>query len=288
MGHMTNLLSTEGIISCRIRFAREHSKNAEAAVITKFFEPQPYVAVKEHVPIEQWLTNENQVNASEGFHFLFLPDALSTMDLRRETEAWLDKINGMAETPAVELVATPNRIIWHRHRVVVLGEKNVSEEAFMALVEFGFFESELRKLESKLQDYFAICPRDICLTHGVGSSDLRRQAHVNKMTQQITSSRMEFLRLIPCFDKLYGRLTPHTKPIIGELTKKTRVWNDRIEAVDDQLEFLEDLYELANDRLTEFKYFRGESTLELWIIALLVLELAVMLWEASLLVFHSP
>ncbi len=98
---------------------------------------------------------------------------------------------------------------------------------------------------------------------------------------------MEFVRLIPCFANLYGRLAPHTKHLIGELTKKTRVWDDRIEAVDDKLEFLEDVYELANDRLTEFRYFRRESTLELWIIALLVLELAVTLWEARMLIFYN-
>jgi len=118
-------------------------------------------------------------------------------------------------------------------------------------------------------------------------SDLRRQAHVNEMTRHITSSRMEFVRLIPCFDNLYGKLTPHTKRIIGELTEKTRVWDDRTEAVEDKLEFLEDLYELANDRLTEFRYFRKEFTLELWIIVLLVLELAVMLWEVSAIFSHS-
>ncbi len=287
MDQLTELLASEGIVSCRIRFVRETPNEAEATVLHRFLEPQPYVAVKENVPTEQWLKQANTIDSSEEFLFLFLPDALSTPDLRKETDTWLDNIHCVSEGPPIEVVAKPNTIIWHPHHVVVLGEKNISEEMFMALVEFAFFERELRTLELQLKDYFAICPQDIPLTHGVGVPELRCQTHVNHMTQQITSSRMEFVRLIPCFDNLYGGLTPHVKHLIGELTKKSRVWNDRIDAVDDKLEFLEDLYELANDRLTEFRYFRRESTLELWIIALLVLELAVMLWEASVLVFRG-
>lgn len=273
MDPMTDLLSTQEVISCRIHFTREVPREAGSDVIKKFSEPEPSYAVKEPMPVEQLLKNENKANAPEEFHFLFLPDALSAMDLPKEESA-------------IELFAKPNKIIWQPHRTVVSGGQNLPEEMFMALVEFAFLEGALRKLESKLNGYFGVCSNDIPLTHAVDSSGLRRQAHVNEMTRQVTSSRMEFVRLVPCFDHLYARLAPHAKQVIGELAKKTGVWNDRVEAVDDQLEFLEDVYERANDRLTEFRYFKRESTLELWIIALLVLEVAVMLWETLALSFH--
>jgi len=54
---------------------------------------------------------------------------------------------------------------------------------------------------------------------------------------------------------------------------------DRLQVVDDQLEVVQDLYELANERLTEFRYYRNESILEFWVIAILALEVVLILVE---------
>jgi hypothetical protein len=45
------------------------------------------------------------------------------------------------------------------------------------------------------------------------------------------------------------------------------------------LEILEDLYEVANDRLSEFSYFHTEYILELLIILVLALEVVLMAYE---------
>lgn len=260
MDKTADLLSTEEMISCRIRFRRDAPHEKEA------------------IPAEQWF--KDAVDSGGDFHFLFVPDAPSATDLRKEAEEHLNELRDASGEPAIELFARPYRIVWLPSRAVVLGGDRLTEEMFSALVEFASLENRLRKLEAKITDCLEVCQNDISLMHAVGPQDLLRQTHVNKMTEQITSSRMEFIRLTPCFNNLYGGLTPQTKHVIKELTEKTRVRDDRIEALEDQLEFLWDLYELANDRLTEFSYFRREALLELGIIALLVLELAVMLWEA--------
>ena len=54
---------------------------------------------------------------------------------------------------------------------------------------------------------------------------------------------------------------------------------DRLGWLDDRIEVYEDLYELANDRLSEFSYFNREYRLELWIILLLIAEVVIMLGE---------
>jgi len=267
MDKTADLLSTEEIISCRIRFLRDAPNEKEA------------------IPAEQWF--KDAADSRGDFYFLFVPDAPSATDLRKEIEERLNELRDVSGEPAIELFAKPYRIVWFPSRAIVLGGDSLTEEMFSALVEFASLENRLRKLEAKITACLEACPNDIPLTHAVGPQDLLRQTHVNKMTEQIASSRMEFVRLTPCFDNLCGRLTPQAKHVISELTEKNRVWDDRIEAVDDQLEFLGDLYELANDRLTEFRYFRRETSLEFWIIALLVLELAVMLWEVSALSFHG-
>jgi hypothetical protein len=57
--------------------------------------------------------------------------------------------------------------------------------------------------------------------------------------------------------------------------------------VDERLEVYEDTYELANDRLMEYGNFRAEAKLEIWIIAILLGELALMLVEIGLLVWFE-
>ena len=267
MDKITDVLSTEAIVSYRIRFQRDVPNE------------------KESLPPEQWF--EDGVDLADNFYVLFLPDAPSVADLRKKTEAWLNELRDASGEPAIELFAKPYRIVWHPPRAAILGGDGLPEEMFSALVEFASLENRLKKLEAKTAECLKVCTNDVPLTHAVSPSDLLRQTHVNKMTEQIVSSQMELVRLTPCFDNLCGRLTPQTKHAIEELTEKTRIWDDRIEALEDQLESLWDLYELANDRLTEFRYFKREALLELWIIALLVLELVVILWEAFALSSHG-
>ena len=257
---MTDVLSAEAIVSYRICFRGDVPHE------------------KEPLPAEQWF--EDGVVSADNFYFLFVPDAPSTADLRKKTEARLNELRDASGEPAIELFSKPYRIVWHPPHAAILGGDRLPEEMFSAFVEFASLENRLRKLEAKTADCLNVCAKDVPLTHAVSPSDLRRQTHVNKMTEQIVSSQMELVCLTPCFDNLCARLTPQTKHAIEELTEKMRVWDDRIETLEDQLESLWDLYELANDRLTEFSYFKREALLELWIIALLVLELVVMFWEA--------
>ncbi len=252
--------------------------SAEVAVSYRFRFRRDVPHEKETVSIEQWF--EEGADWADNFYLLFLPDAPPTTDLRGDAEGRLNKLRTVSEEPTIELLPKPYRILWRPPHAAVFGGNKLPEELLSALVEFASLENQLRQLEAKTAGYLEVCKNDVSLTHAVGPSDLRRQAHVNKMTEQIVSSQMELVRLTPCFDNLYGRLTSQTKHILEALTEKARVWDDRIEALEDQLESLWDLYELANDRLTEFSYFRQEFWLEWAIIVLLVLELGVMFWEA--------
>ena len=260
MDRLADGLSTEAAVSYRFRFRWDAPHE------------------KETVPLEQWF--EEGADWADNFYFLFLPDTPATADLRGDVEGRFHELRTASGAPTIELLAKPYRILWRPPHAIVFGGNNLPEELLSALVEFSSLENQLRQLEAKTAGYLEVCKNDVSLTHAVGPSDLRRQTHVNKMTEQIVSSQMELVRLAPCFDNLYGRLTSQTKHILEALAEKTRVWDDRIEALEDRLESLWDLYELANDRLTEFSYFRQEFWLEWAIIVLLVLELVVMFWEA--------
>src|SRR5260221_7082389 len=90
-----------------------------------------------------------------------------------------------------------------------------------------------------------------------------------------TRRRMRFARLEPCLEKASIALAGPARRLATELAVQAEVI-DRLGSLDDRLEVCEDLYELANDRLSEFTYFHREFRLELWIIVLLVAEVVVM------------
>ena len=96
------------------------------------------------------------------------------------------------------------------------------------------------------------------------------------MTRQTALRRVRFARLAPCLHKPAATLTGSARRLAGELAVQAEVV-DRLGSVDDRLEVYEDLYELANDRLSEFSYFYREFRVEIWIVVLLAAELIVML-----------
>jgi hypothetical protein len=50
---------------------------------------------------------------------------------------------------------------------------------------------------------------------------------------------------------------------------------DRLRLLDDGIEFAQEVYDTANDRLLEFRYFRSEYWVEIIIAVILLLEFAV-------------
>ena len=143
------------------------------------------------------------------------------------------------------------------------------------MIEFAFYEGELRKLESELEADWQTAEADTRLTHSVDPAALAQQSHVDVLTQRTALRRIRLARLGPCLERPSIALAGPARRLASELATQAEVV-DRLGWVDDRLEVFEELYELANDRLTEFRYFLREYRLELWIIVLLVAEVVVM------------
>jgi len=169
------------------------------------------------------------------------------------------------------------KILWRPGRAVVQAGGEYLNEWLIAMADFAFREGQLRKLEDPVRADLTAAPQDIPLTHAVSPADLKRQYHVNEMTSRNTLARLKFVQWGPRLENT-SRLSGFSKLIISELLEKTRI-SDRLKALDDQLEVLQDLYESANDRLTEFRYFNEEVHLERWIIFLLWLEVVLLVLE---------
>jgi hypothetical protein len=136
----------------------------------------------------------------------------------------------------------------------------------------------LRTLEAGIKRNWGAARQDAALSHRVTRKALRQWARVGELTEWVALSRLRY----PAIDVgLYAppeSLTPRSRRILLELAKLTRM-PDRLEFVDDQIQVYDDLYHVANDRLSEYRYHRTELQMEALIVILLVMEAAVMIIE---------
>jgi hypothetical protein len=267
----------------RIRFVE--SLPAGATPLAAFRDPYARWAIGEPVELESALRSSLPSPAPQSeFTFVFLPSGSTTpIELQRRAEAWVSEPPLARESPAIhlpviDLVMQSDRILWRPGSAVVIGSSRRMSEVLAGLVEFSYYEAELRRLEQELEVDWPAAEADVSLTHGVDRQALARRGHVNEMTRRMALRRIRFARLAPRLEKAPLTLSGPMRRLFSELAQQADVV-DRLRSLDDRLEVFEDLYELANDRLGELSYFQKEHRLEAWILAMLLVEVFLMLFE---------
>ncbi|HUY34169.1 MAG TPA: hypothetical protein VMV69_15585 [Pirellulales bacterium] len=288
MTDLPPLDAASGAIAQRIRFVVKPASGATA--LRTFTDPYGRSAVAEDLAAERLLeATRREPPAADEFYFLFLPSGAATaIEWQRAAEEWMNGPSPPAERPAgdpstgdlptIDFVAQSDRILWRPGRAVLVGGAKRLEETRAGLIDFSFHEGELRKLEGELEADWPRAESDALPAHDVDRRALDRCGHVGEMSQRMALRRIRLARLAPRLEKASLSLAGSARRLVGELALHADVV-DRLKHVDDRLEVFEDLYELANDRLAEFRCFRLEYRLEAWIIAILVIEVAVMFFE---------
>jgi hypothetical protein len=273
------LVSRQAAVSARrIRFVSAVAPDDD--VLAEFTAPEHRYAVSEPLDPEM-LCRPQGAEPEDAFLFLFLPGGnTSSPHWQERAERWVARPTTSA-VPTVELVLRSDRILWRPGRAVLVGSAERLEETLAGLIEFAFYEGQLRRLEREGQADWATAEADVALTHRVSSRARRCWPHVAAMTERVARRRIHFARLEPHLEKAAMHLAGPARRLVSELLLQAETQN-RIRAVDDGLEVLEDLYELANDRLSEFTYYWKEHRLEIWIVVLLVAEVVLLLLEIGL------
>lgn len=247
-------------------------------VLATFADPYARVAVATPLTLEA-LRERSATEPLDELCFVFLPGGSATpFEQQKWAEEWMAKPAAPDAVPTIELVMRSDRILWRPGRALMHGAADRADETLAGLVDFAFHEAELRRLEREVQADWPVAEGLVPLTHSVDNAAVRRQAHVDEMTEITTMRRMRHVRLERRLDKASITLPGSARRLVSELAVQSEV-TDRLKSLCDQLEVFEDLCESANDRLLEYSYYRGEYRLELWIIVVLVLELVLILAE---------
>src|SRR5262249_2020441 len=129
--------------------------------------------------------------------------------------------------------------------------------------------------ESSLEPIEVEAPADAGRAHTIRSADKAHWPRFRERIEHCTRLRLTFARLEPKLATGSRRLSALGRRRMTRLLARTEM-EDRLAAFSDRLGACEDLYEGANDRVADYRWYIGGHRLELWIVIFLLIEVIVL------------
>lgn len=247
-------------------------------VLLKFKEPQQCVAFLEDIKTIEWDTPASVSSDTPSPDFDCICLSAQTPELIQRAEKWIDHDGELSACPSVRVNFNAGWVRLKPGRVVLCAPREQWEGLLAALADFTLYEFELRKLEHEIAADWGRAETDLPLAGDVRSEDLKRQGNVSAMTQLVFTRRIRLSKLERSLIKTQAVLPRYARRLAARLRTKLDV-ESRNETLDGQIEVYEYVYEMANQRMGEYRNFRREYVLEILIVLLLAGELALMMWE---------
>jgi hypothetical protein len=217
-------------------------------------------------------------------------DRASTVE--RDADQWMRGAGEKRKEAMVRADVRTMRVVWDGSRVVIYASQRDIRSALDAIVRFSIALKEAFALEAAVKSEWASIEANVDLTHAVTWRDQRRQRHINEITESAARRKIAWLRISRSIEQLDPTLAEPSKRLFAELVSGACLY-DRMEMLDDPIQYALDQYELANARLTEANHAHKELVHSVIgyvvIIVLLVAQLLLMMgldgallhWPAS-------
>jgi len=144
-----------------------------------------------------------------------------------------------------------------------------------ALTDFSFYEGELRNLERVLDMKEADAQVDVARAYRIRFRDRRHWRRIRETSEGMAQMRLTYASLESEFAKAPRSMAADGRQVMARLIDEAEI-DARLEAASNRLEAFEDLYEGANDRIADYRWYLSSEWLETGIILLLVLEVAML------------
>ncbi|KYF65271.1 hypothetical protein BE11_22720 [Sorangium cellulosum] len=168
------------------------------------------------------------------------------------------------------------RIIWSPGRAGLVATAERLEALRRAVIDFSFFDGEVRQFEAELAEAWPHLEADTPLAFDFDIRALPRRDELARRFQRVIGLRARLVQVSPAIDSP----PVHPPTLAGQLKERLKERSrlaERIEFVDEQLELLERVYELCGQRSSELVIARNEARLEWIVIILLATETLALL-----------
>jgi hypothetical protein len=249
---------------------------AGQTILMEFADPTPTKAVR--------VSAESNSVASDvdAIDILAVPGQPS--DDPSVSNAMIDWVNqsGRPETaPPLTITLHGTQVVWRPARIAILAPPERMESLLSALVDFGFYERQLGKLERTIAEAWPQLEANTPLAFEVTARDEERRESVAEQVQRMLNVRMRHARIGPHLCRPGTHLSSLAIQLGERLREKTRI-EERFETLGHQLEAFERVHDMASQRFSEFRTSQRENTLEWVIIVLLAAETLLLLTEVLL------
>ncbi len=183
--------------------------------------------------------------------------------------------SGDPDAPGADVKWKEGRVQWQPGRAVVYLRGALQDEVLSALVEFAFYEGELRRLEAEMDSREATASDDVSRAHTIQRRDKAHWPRFTAAIEAFTRMRLAFARLAPRFAESARGPGSFSYRLASRLLQQARA-EARAEALDARLEACEELYEGANDRVADHKGWHDGFVMELTIVLLLLVEVVLL------------
>ncbi|HND54581.1 MAG TPA: hypothetical protein PLV92_19350 [Pirellulaceae bacterium] len=206
--------------------------------------------------------------------------AATTVEYVQSWQATWESLPPIEGGPVQSILLTLQgaQILWRPERVFVVAPPERLATVCRAIVEATWHEAELRSLEQATDSYWNEVEEHAPLAFEFDSRSLARRGELAERFRDVQSLRARFARLAPHI------LVPHVHPPtlasqIGERLRERMRMADRLELLDGKLDAQERIYEMCSQRVSEFMISRRGHRLEWAIIALLLIQTVIVLYE---------
>jgi hypothetical protein len=199
-------------------------------------------------------------------------------DLREEVNNWVARSAPGEMALSLGIVTHGVQVFWRPGVAAILAAPDRMDAILNAVVEFCYYENELRKLEQEVGAAWHDLEADTPLAHDVTPHALERREQIAQRTEVALQRRMRHARIQPHLNRPSALLTLQAQELGQRLREKSKV-EERHESLDGQLGAFERIYEMASQRISDFRSSREERKLEWFIIVLLAAEVLLLLAE---------
>jgi hypothetical protein len=236
-------------------------------------EPRAVVAVAS--PIEFAAAMAMPIGPREdSLLVVWVPSAVGVpVDLDSSLQTWIRRDLPPNRAPVQASIKTV-RVVCTETRSIIYAVPEHLSEAMDAVARFTLAARQTADLEAQVAATWGDIRAHTPLTHAVKGRQLRLQPQVNAMTERATEMKTMHLRLQIALEQLDQNLSSTSKRMYADLADAASL-HDRMEMIEDPIQFALEHYELANSRLTELSTANKGLILEALIVVVLLADFVV-------------
>ncbi len=261
----------------RVEFQENLASVPDGVEAIQVLEPRVVTALLIPVEPSDALAQAHPPSAG-ALTLIWMPPEVNTpATIERDVEEWMRGADPVRKEVSVRAEVRTLRVVWGESRAVIYASEGDLRFALDAVIRFSVTQREALALEAAMRSTWGTIEADTALTHALTMADLKRQKHVNQMTEFATRLKMTWLRIFRTLDQLDPPIGEPSKRIFAELVSAASL-HDRMETLEYPVQFALDHYEISNTRLIDMYMARIDRVNSIYGYGILTILILFQTW----------